>query len=106
MIMTFHPCVCLASALLFVTLSLCQGTVQDLWISPAPPDFATNLTVGEVFTIRWDTSLAGSLSIYAPSADASNVDLWITDYNLHIYSKRIAGPSARVQLPPSVPSQH
>ncbi|RVX73124.1 hypothetical protein B0A52_02251 [Exophiala mesophila] len=66
------------------------GTVQDLWISPAPPDFSTNLTIGEFFTIRWDSSLADSLSIYAPSADPTSVDLWITDYNLHIYSKRIA----------------
>ena len=100
MMRAFHFCICLASALLFATRSQCQGTVQDLWISPAPPDFSTNLTIGEFFTIRWDSSLADSLSIYAPSADPTSVDLWITDYNLHIYSKRIAGLSVHTSLPP------
>lgn len=78
--------------LLFVTLTWTQ-TVQDAWISPAPPDFTDTLTIGESFNISWKPDLLNSFAFYAPSVDVSSVDLWVTDFNLHVYSHRIAGMS-------------
>lgn len=77
---------------LFVCLLRAQ-TVQDLWITPAPPDFSTNLTVGEMYELRWDSGLVDQFAAFAQTVDPTNTDLWITDYNLHVYSKRIAGTS-------------
>jgi hypothetical protein len=76
--------------LFFAALTWAQ-TVQDDWIAPAAPDFTSNLTIGESYTISWASSLVDSFALYAPDADVSSVDLWITDYNLHVYSHRIAG---------------
>ncbi|KAK5044877.1 hypothetical protein LTR84_010415 [Exophiala bonariae] len=76
-------------SLLLVSFSEAQ-TVQDLWISPASPEFSTNLTVGETYELKWDSSLADQFATFAQTVDPSNTDLWITDYNLHVYSKRIA----------------
>ncbi len=76
--------------LFFAALTWAQ-TVQDDWVAPAAPDFTATLTIGELYTITWESSLVDSFPSYVPDADVSSVDLWITDYNLHVYSHRIAG---------------
>ena len=76
--------------LFFAALTWAQ-TVQDGWVAPAAPDFTSTLTIGESYMITWESSLVDSFANYEPDADVSSVDLWITDYNLHVYSHRIAG---------------
>lgn len=88
-----------AVTLLLTTLTKAQdvGSVQYSWITPAAPDFTSTLTIGDLYNISWESDLIDSFATYAPSADVSSVDLWITDYNLHIYSQLIAGKSLKLQ---------
>ncbi|OCT54575.1 hypothetical protein CLCR_03049 [Cladophialophora carrionii] len=78
-----------AATVFFKRLATAQ-TVQDSWITPSPPDFTSNLTIGEFYLLSWNSNLVNSFAPYAPSADVNSVDLWITDYNLHVYSHLIA----------------
>ncbi|KAJ9503885.1 hypothetical protein LTR99_002648 [Exophiala xenobiotica] len=73
----------------FATLTWAQ-TVQDDWVAPAAPDFTSTLTIGESYMITWNSSLVDTFASYLPDADVNSVDLWITDYNLHVYSHLIA----------------
>lgn len=66
-------------------------TVQGDWIAPAGPDNSTSLELGEEYHIRWTNSLWEWFGTYAPSADVSNVDLWITGFYQHQFAHMIAG---------------
>ncbi|KAJ9606807.1 hypothetical protein H2200_008817 [Cladophialophora chaetospira] len=82
-------CVVSISALLLASLTRSQ-TVQDSWIAPAGPDFTSTLTVGELYTITWNPNLTDWFASYLSDGSAENVDLWITDYSLHVYAHLIA----------------
>ncbi|EXJ70046.1 uncharacterized protein A1O5_07119 [Cladophialophora psammophila CBS 110553] len=72
------------------TLSDRKMGAMNSWITLSPPDFTSNLTIGDFYLLSWESDLTNDFALYAPSADANSVDLWITDYNLHIYSHLIA----------------
>ena len=55
-----------------------QVTVQDEWLAPALPDFSTTITIGETYDIQWTKELYTAFPQYAPSANVTDVDLWIT----------------------------
>jgi hypothetical protein len=76
--------------LLFSGVTRAQ-VVQDSWIAPSEPNFSSSLTVRDLYELRWYPNLTGWFPTYAADADVSNVDLWVTDYNLHTHSHLIAG---------------
>jgi len=66
-----------------------QKTCQQMWNFPASPDFAQTLPLGVTVPLAWNSNLTACFDRYAPSASSNNVDLWITDYDFHIYSHKI-----------------
>jgi len=52
--------------------------VQDDWLAPALPDLSTTITIGETYDIQWTKNLYSWFPQYAPSANITDVDLWIT----------------------------
>lgn len=68
--------------------------VQDDWVSPAMPDNSTSVAVGDTFTIKWNMHLHSWFKDHAPGVDPENTDLWVEDFDLHLYHKQIASKSA------------
>lgn len=68
---------CCAAILFLSTITLAQ-VVQDDWVFPSLPDESTIMNTGDEYMIRWTTNLTDWFPQYAPSADVTNVDLWIT----------------------------
>lgn len=66
-------------------------TVQDSWLAPALPDLSTTITLGKSYNIQWTDQLQGSFALYAPSANVSDVALWIAPNNASVGQRQIAG---------------
>lgn len=89
--------------LLLGALCLCCGlteaqTVQNDWVRPAGPDNSTTLYVGRTFQLQWTSNLFSWFATYAPGADVTDVDLWITDFYLHVYEENIASKSCECSI--------
>ncbi|PSK42145.1 hypothetical protein B9Z65_4059 [Elsinoe australis] len=67
---------------LYLTHVFAQGTavpkVSDDWVRPQYPDGTTVLTAGQEFELRWTRNLTRWFPGYAPSANVTNVTLWVT----------------------------
>ena len=59
-------------------LSARAQVVQDDWLAPALPDYSTTITIGDTFDIQWTKNLWSWFAQYAPDANVTDVDLWIT----------------------------
>ena len=66
-------------------------TVQDDWVQPSLPDNHTSLYIGESFPIKWTAHLYTWFADYAPSANVTSVDLWVTSTDDAQYSELIQG---------------
>lgn len=82
------------SAIIFCALVLCtfvkaQTVVQDDWLFPSQPDLFQTLPIGLTVSISWDGHLYTWFASYCPAAIITDVDLWITDFNDHIFSHQI-----------------
>ena len=85
-----------AIAVCFLSNSwLCSAqTVQDAWLIPNPPDFADTFLLNQQYTIEWTNTLWENFAAYEPDADVSNVDLWITGYDIHQYAHLVSSMSS------------
>jgi hypothetical protein len=63
--------------------------VWDDWLFPSPPDFSQTLLLGEAVTISWNSSLGQSSVFSEPNFQNSDVELWITDWAIHVFSHKI-----------------
>lgn len=74
--------------LCFYALVTHAANVQDDWVFPYPAastESPASMTVGDTVRIQWTDNLWGWFSTYSPYSSVSDVDLWITGYDLHQY---------------------
>lgn len=87
-----------SSTIIFCALLLCftvkANVVQDDWLFPSEPDLFQTLPIGLAVSISWDSNLQSWFSTYAPAATVTNVDLWVTDFNDHIFTHQIGSKSS------------
>lgn len=89
------------SAILLLSLYVLRAfsyVPQDDWL--APPNTPANqtrttLTLGQQYTITWDSNLASWFSTFAPNTSVTDADLWITGYDLHQYQHLVASKSSK-----------
>ena len=55
-----------------------QAIIQCYWDAPALPDNSTNITLGETYTLRWDTLLASTVDYFLQGADPTSLALFVT----------------------------
>ncbi|PNS18129.1 hypothetical protein CAC42_3574 [Sphaceloma murrayae] len=62
--------------------------VSDDWVQPQWPDGTTLLTSGQAYELRWTANITRWFPGYAPSANVTNVTLWVTGaYNFQYAHK-------------------
>lgn len=70
--------IALAGLFIYCTEAQTATTVQGDWLAPALPDFSTTITLGENYDLQWTDHLQDWFAQYAPSANITNVALWLT----------------------------
>ena len=79
--------------IVFCTVAIClfvqAQVVQDDWLFPSKPDLFQTIPIGLAISISWDSNLQSWFQTYAPAASVTNVDLWVTDFNDHIFTHQI-----------------
>jgi len=77
-------------------------TVQDDWVAPALPDDITDIFIGTTYTIQWDSNLYTWFPQFAPAANSSNCNLWVTGSSVNSSYQSLIQSNVDVQETTSV----
>lgn len=81
------------AALCCIALRVRAVVVQDDWVFPQGPDKSSTLDLDDPYTVQWTTNLQSWFPKYAPNANTSNLDLWVTGEHTVLGYHKLMGKS-------------